>query len=107
MRCATTINLACLTSLLQGCGASHFVLTDESAIASLMATNHVASLQHHNPTPLRCSVEYAEADAICLYLGEDHPTHTVRIGSFRVTSDGRVWANSDPTLLENRWSLIQ
>ncbi len=90
-----------------GCAAPAFELTEEAAVDRLMATRHVAGLRRENPGPLICFVEDAGPDAVDLYLGEDHPTHTVRVGSYRVTSDGRVWVNSDATLLEDRWVPVQ
>jgi hypothetical protein len=72
-----------------------------------MSTKHVAELQRKNPTRLTCWVEGTEADARLLYLGENHPDHTVRVGAYRVTSDGRVWVNADPTLLEAKWAVVE
>ena len=69
----------------------------------LMTTQHVAALQRSNPTPLTCWVEDSRPDVRQLYLGENHPDHTVRLGAYRVTADGRVWMNADPTLREDRW----
>ena len=96
-----------LFSLLMGCGASGFRLTDEAAMARLMATKHVAELQRKIPAPLTCWVEGSQPDARQLYLGENHSDHTVRVGVYRVTADGRVWVNADPTLLDERWSIIE
>ena len=54
-----------------------------------------------------------EAGAIIVFVGEDvppredEPGHTVHMETCRVTSDGRVWVSSDPTLLEDRWLVIE
>jgi hypothetical protein len=95
-----------LFSLLTGCAAHAFQLTDESAMVRLMATKHVAEWQRKHETPLICWVEGTEPDARNLYLGENHPDHTARVGAYRVTADGRVWVNADPTLLKDRWTPI-
>ena len=98
--------LLLLLSPLAGC-ASHFVLTDDSAMDKLMKTRYVADLQRRNPSLLICFVEGIESDARDLYLGEDHSDHTVRLRACRVTPEGHVWVNSDYTLLENRWVNIE
>jgi hypothetical protein len=92
---------------LTGCGARAFELTDRSAMDRLMATKHVAALRGRIAAPLTCRVEGVEPDARRLYLGESHDTHTVRVGAYRVTADGRAWRNADPTLLEERWTAIE
>jgi hypothetical protein len=94
-------------SLLMACAAPAFRLTDDSAIDRLMTTRHVAELQRQNPMPLTCWAEGAHADARELYLGENHPDHTVRIGAYRVTADGRVWMNGAATRPEHRWIAIK
>ena len=90
-----------------GCAAptnsKPFVLSDDAATDRLLATHHVAALARTIPAPLICFVEGHSAGATELYLGEDHPDHTVRLGAYRVTADGRVWVNADPTLLDDRW----
>jgi hypothetical protein len=96
-----------LLTLLGGCAARGFNLSDESAMDRLMSTKHVAKLQRNSPTPLTCRVEDVEPDARLLYLGESHADHTVRVGTYRVTSDGRVWLNADSTLLEDRWVIVE
>ncbi len=96
-----------LLSVVLGCASPAFRLTDESAMNRLMATRYVADLQRKNPTPLTCWVEDSEPGARLLYLGEDHADHAVRVGAFRVTRDGRVWVNADPTRLEDRWTVVQ
>ena len=93
--------------LLSGCASPAFKLSDESAVNRLLATRHVANLQRNNPTPLACWVEGAEPDARLLYLGENHSDHTVRVGAYRVTADGRAWVNADPTLFEDKWRVIE
>jgi hypothetical protein len=90
-----------------GCAAPRFVLTDQSALHRLMATEHVASFSRRIPAPLICWVEGTEPNARFLYLGEDHPTYTVRVGAYRVTSDGRVWVNADDTYLTERWYVVK
>jgi hypothetical protein len=99
--------LFCLLSLLAGCAAPAFKLSDESARVRLMETEYVSELQRKNPTQLVCWIEGTEPGARDLYLGENHPDHTVRVGAFRVTADGRVWINSDRTLLEDQWAPIK
>ncbi len=74
-----------------GCSASTFQLSDDSAMQQLMVTKRVVALQQENPTRLICFVENVKPGERDLYLGEDHPDHTVRVGTFRVTADGRVW----------------
>jgi hypothetical protein len=96
-----------LLAIATGCAAPVLALTDESAIERLMETKHVADLQRRNSTRLICWVEGSEPGARELYLGENHPDHTVRVGAYRVTADGRVWMNADPTLLEDRWVPIE
>jgi hypothetical protein len=100
---AALLGLVCL---LTGCAAPPFALTDESAMDALMVTRHVAELQQRHSMPLTCRIEGTDPDARRLYLGESHSDHTVRVGAYRVTSDGRVWVNTDPTLLEDRWAMI-
>lgn len=96
-----------LLSMLTGCTSPAFKLSDKSAVVRLLATRHVVELQRRNPTPLTCWVEGTEPDARRLYLGENHPDHTVRVGAYRVTADGRAWVNTDPTLLEERWTVVE
>ena len=96
-----------LPTLLIGCTSPAFVLTDESAMERLMSTKHVADLRRRNPKPLTCWVESSDPSASLLYLGENHDDHTVRIGAYRVTADGRVWVNADKTLLQERWIAIE
>src|SRR5687768_9003016 len=93
------VTMTCLTS----CAAPSFRLSEDSAMDRLMATRHVAQLQREHVSSLTCFVENSGADGVDLYLGENHPTHTVRVGSYRVTTDGGVWMNSDATQLEERW----
>jgi len=52
-------------------------------------------------------LDYVRPDALYLYLGDDGPDFTTRIGFYRVTPDGTVWINSDPTGLDDRWTPIQ
>jgi hypothetical protein len=101
------ILLIVMIASLAGCASSPFQLSDESAVKQLLTTKHVAELHRHNPSPFICWVEGVEPNARELYLGEDHPDHTVRIGSYRVTSDGRVWINDDATGLTERWVVIK
>jgi hypothetical protein len=105
--CHSQLVILSLFPLLTGCAAQQFRLSDESAMHRLMATKRVADLQRRNPTPLMCWVEGSEPGARELYLGEDHSDHTVRIGAYRVTADGRVWVNADLTLLEDHWAVIE
>ena len=95
-----------LAFYLSGCASHRFVLSDWSAMKQVMSTRHVAELQRRNPTRFTCWIEGSEGDARQVYLGENHPDHTVRVGAYRVTSDGRVWVNSDPTLLEENWVVV-
>ena len=95
-----------LKAIADGQPAPAFKLTDKSAMDRLMATKHVAELQRKNSTRLACRVAGTELDARRLYLGENHSAHTVRIGAYRVTADGRVWVNADRTLLDDRWTVI-
>jgi hypothetical protein len=99
--------LVVFTCLLFGCAPQRFLLSDESAVSKLLTTKHVADLQRTHEAPLTAWVESVRPDARYLYLGESHPDHTVRVGAYRVTSDGRVWMNADPTLLEDRWVAIE
>jgi hypothetical protein len=96
-----------LLFLLAGCASRSFVLTDRSAMEKLMSTQYVADLQRGNASALMCFVEGSAPDARELYLGEDHPDHTVRLRACRVTADGRVWVNDDPTMLEERWRAVE
>jgi hypothetical protein len=96
-----------LLILITGCAAPTFKLSDESAIDRLMATRHVLELQQASPIRLIAWVERREADARPVYLGEDHADHAVRMGAYRVTSDGRVWVNADLMLLDERWVLVE
>jgi hypothetical protein len=99
-----------------GCAASRpdrtttpgFVLSDDAALDRLMATRHVADLRSRLPIKLTCWVEASAPDERRLYLGEEHGDHTVRLGAYRVTADGRVWVNADPTfLLEDQWAEVE
>ena len=102
----TFLLASALTAL--GCAAPRFHLTDDTAMAQLMSTNHVAQLQRNIPTRhLICMVDDNTPEEIRFYLGDDEGTHTTRIGFYRVTSDGRVWLNADPTALEDRWTTIK
>jgi hypothetical protein len=101
------VSCTAVIAVLAGCGARTLELTDESAMSALMQTKHVAALQRQNPTRFVCWVESADSTSRYLYLGENHPDHTVRVGSYRVTSDGRVWVNSDLTYLEDQWVFVE
>lgn len=103
----TRLGIFSLLLFVTGCAGPTFRLTDESAMDRLMATQHVAELQRNNPTPLTCWVEGADPNARQMYLGENHADHTVRVGTYRVTSDGRVWVNADPTQLEEQWAIVE
>jgi len=39
--------------------------------------------------------------------GTSTEDHTIRIGAYRITADSRVWVNSDPSLLEDRWVVVE
>ncbi len=106
-RIVRRFGLRLLPMMIAECVSHPFRLTDESAMRKLMATKHVAQIEQRDPSPIICFVESEEPGEIDLSLGEDHPDHTVRIGAYRVTSDGRVWMNSDPTLLEERWVQVE
>jgi hypothetical protein len=96
-----------LLILSPSCAPDRLALTDQSAMDRLMSTNYVAELAKRNPSPILCYIEGSGATYRNLYLGEDHPTHTVRLRSCRVQSDGRVLVNTDPTLLEELWAPIE
>src|SRR5579872_590214 len=83
--------VASIAALLTGGSEPTFKLTDDSAMDRLMSSRRVAALQKENPTQLICWIEDTKPGERDLYLGEDHPEHTVRMGTFRVTADGRVW----------------
>src|SRR5262249_51647628 len=98
---------ACVASVAAGCTHPAFVLTDDAAMDRVMSSAHVSRLQERNPTRLMCMVDGREPNAIDVYVGEDHPDHTVRVATFRVTDDGRVWVNDDQTGLEASMSDAQ
>jgi hypothetical protein len=106
MRLSILVIVVFLSSF-AGCVRQKFVLTDDSAMHALLATEYVEDLQARNPSRLACFVEAATPGARYVYLGEDHDDHTVRLRACRVTADGRVWVNADETLLEDRWVLIE
>ena len=107
-----SLHAICLSALvllsLSACASQSFQLNKNSARDRLMSTAHANALARAIPSRhLICFVDSAESGAIYLYLGDDEGDHTTRIGFYRVTADGNVWLNADPTGLTVQWKVIQ
>jgi hypothetical protein len=104
---AFTLLVSCTSTSQQSSPPVPFKLSEESAVDRLMATQLVARLEKAIPhRHLICMVEGRTSDEIDLYLGDDEGDHTTRIGAYRVTGDGRVWAATLNTPGEYIWVAI-